>query len=109
MAEKFVGTVAEAGKRVRERRRAMGLNQTELGKLAGTSRKFVSDFELGHPRAEFGKALELMKAAGIELKVLKTQRTSVKYVVDLNQHVHSVNSRSVLGVPKNEPRTRKAR
>jgi transcriptional regulator with XRE-family HTH domain len=96
MAEKFVGTAEEAGQRVRVRRRELGLSQAELGKLAGTSRKFVSDFELGHTRAEFGKAMDLMRAAGMELAVLKTRRTPVKYVVDLNQHVRQVNTHSAL-------------
>ena len=96
MAEKFIGTAEQAGQRVRERRAELGLNQTQLGQLAGVSRKFVSDLELGHPRAEFGKVLDVLRAAGLELSMLTTRRPPEKYVVDLKTHVSRVNTHSKL-------------
>jgi transcriptional regulator with XRE-family HTH domain len=62
-----IDTAADAGRYVRELRKRRGLTQEQLAAEAGVSRKFVAEFEAGHDRAELGKALLLMHAAGWSL------------------------------------------
>ncbi|WP_461171221.1 helix-turn-helix domain-containing protein [Arthrobacter sp. Z1-15] len=60
-----IATALEAGMQLRHLRSQRGLTQQQLADDAGVSRKFVADFESGHERAELGKALQLMQAAGL--------------------------------------------
>ena len=63
----------EIGEFVRSRRKAAGLNQRELGELAGVGTRFVSELERGKETARldavnkvvavFGKTLGLIDAA----------------------------------------------
>lgn len=63
-----------------------GLNQTQLAAKAGVSRKFVSEFELGRPRAELTKALSLFDAVDVRVSFFETKRPSVAVQVDLTRH-----------------------
>ncbi len=63
-----IDTAADAGRHVKELRKRRGLTQEQLAAEAGVSRKFVAEFETGHDRAELGKALQLMYAAGWSLQ-----------------------------------------
>jgi y4mF family transcriptional regulator len=69
MAEEFG---KQLGTFIRERRKAAGFSQTELGELAGVGRRFVSELEQAKPTvrlnsvnlvlAVFGKTLGLVDA-----------------------------------------------
>ncbi|WP_049822370.1 helix-turn-helix domain-containing protein [Arthrobacter sp. H41] len=63
-----IDTASDAGRQVKELRTRRGLTQGQLAAEAGVSRKFVAEFEAGHDRAELGKALQLMQAAGCSLR-----------------------------------------
>ena len=68
---------AEALRRlVRDKRRQLGLNQTELAGIAGVGTRFVSELERGKPTAELGKVLQLLERLGLDVWVAKRgQRT----------------------------------
>jgi HTH-type transcriptional regulator/antitoxin HipB len=54
------------GKLVRQRRKALGLTQIELGLLVDTGERFVSELERGKPTCQLGKALVV--AAKLEIR-----------------------------------------
>lgn len=62
-----ITSAADAGRQVKEARKRRGLTQEQLSAEAGVSRKFVARFEAGHDRAELGKTLQLLQAAGYSL------------------------------------------
>jgi len=58
------------GERVRDRRKAAGLNQAELAALVGVSQAAVSDWEKGKATPSIGGAGALAKALDVELSWL---------------------------------------
>ena len=55
---------------LRERRRALGMDQAALARQVGVSRQWVVGFEAGKERAEVGLVLRALAAVGIELHTL---------------------------------------
>ncbi len=53
---------------VRERRRRLGMTQTELSGLAGVSRRWLSDLEAGKPTAEIGLVFRVVHALALTLE-----------------------------------------
>lgn len=62
-----VASVSDIGKRVRERRKAMGMTQQRFADLAGVGRRFLVELEQGKPSLEIGRVLAVCHAAGIKL------------------------------------------
>jgi HTH-type transcriptional regulator/antitoxin HipB len=56
------------GPLIRERRKELGLNQTELADVAHTTLRFVSELERGKPTAQLDGVLRVLAALGIELE-----------------------------------------
>ena len=56
--------------RVRDRRRALGLRQTELAELAGTSVRFVHTLENAKGSVRLDKVLDVLDVLGLELRLL---------------------------------------
>ena len=65
-------TVQQLGQLVRRQRKATGMNQTELGMVSGTGRRFISDLENGKETCQIGKVMSVLGNLGIEL-VVKTR------------------------------------
>ena len=63
----IIATPSDFGQVLRDSRKAMGLTQQRFADLAGVGRRFVSECEAGKPRLEFGKVLQVAKAAGIDI------------------------------------------
>lgn len=61
----FLNTSERVAEAVRSSRRARGWSQEHLAKQAGVGRRFVHDLEVGHPRAEIGKVLDVLDALEI--------------------------------------------
>lgn len=63
-------TAPELGARIRERRVARGLTQEQLAGRAGVSRQWLVRLESGHPGAELGRVLWVLRAldAGIAVQ-----------------------------------------
>lgn len=64
-----IGTVAELGMRVRERREDLGMSQTMLAERIGTTRHWISYLERGKRTAEIGMVLETLRALGLVVDV----------------------------------------
>ena len=58
---------------VRERRRRLGTTQTELSRLAGVSRRWLSDLEAGKPTAEIGLVFRVLHALDLTLEATPTK------------------------------------
>ena len=58
----------DLGRLIRKRRSDLGLNQTELAGVAGTSLRFVSELERGKPTAQLDATLRVLAALGIRLE-----------------------------------------
>ena len=64
-----IRTPRDLGLIIRERRRALGLEQQELANRVGVSRQWVVGVEKGKPRAEAGLLLKTLTALGLVLDV----------------------------------------
>ncbi len=62
-----IRTPLDLGLAIRERRRALGLDQRSLAKRIGVSRQWLVEVEKGKARAEVGLVLRALKALDIEL------------------------------------------
>ena len=60
-------SVADVAAAVRGRRLDLGLTQSELANDSGISRKWISEFEAGKARAEFGLVMRVIEALGLTL------------------------------------------
>jgi y4mF family transcriptional regulator len=56
------------GRLVRTRRNELGLNQTVLADVAGTTLRFVSELERGKRTAQLDGVLRVLAALGIKLE-----------------------------------------
>lgn len=66
----------EFGAAIREKRKALGLTQTELAARSGTGERFIVELESGKPSCQFEKALILARTVGIEIGDLRTTQAS---------------------------------
>ena len=64
-----IGSSADLGLAIRERRRALRLDQAALAKRVGVSRQWISDIERGKPRAELALVLRTLKELDLEIVV----------------------------------------
>lgn len=62
-----IRTPRDLGAAVRDRRRAMQLDQAALASRAGVSRQWIIALEKGKPGAELGLVLRTLKALGLRL------------------------------------------
>ncbi len=61
----FLNTPDAVAEAVRSRRASHRLTQTQLAERANVGRRFISDLEAGHPRAELAKVLAVLEALDI--------------------------------------------
>ncbi len=57
------------GKTIRERRKKLGMNQSELAMVSATGRRFISDLENGKESCELGRTLRVLASLGIEIVI----------------------------------------
>jgi HTH-type transcriptional regulator/antitoxin HipB len=74
------------GAAIRQRRRALGLNQMQLAEQIGVSRQWVIAMEKGKDSAEVGLLLRALAALGLalELAPLKTRGSSRIPEIDID-------------------------
>lgn len=58
---------ADIGRAIRAARRAKGMTQRDLASASSVGVRFLIEMERGKPTAQLGKALDVLKALGIEL------------------------------------------
>ena len=66
-----VRSIRDLAAAVRGRRQDLGLNQAELARRAGVSRKWISEFEAGKSTAELGLVLRVLDELGFRLELRK--------------------------------------
>lgn len=59
----------ELGRRIRKRRKEVGLNQADLALASGTGVRFISDLENGKETCQLGKILKVASNLGFELEL----------------------------------------
>jgi HTH-type transcriptional regulator/antitoxin HipB len=62
-------TPIDIGFAIRDHRRRLGLDQGELARRVGASRKWLVEVEKGKPRAEIGLLLRTLDALGLRLSI----------------------------------------
>ena len=93
-----VRTATDLGAFIRERRVKLAMDQSDLAKKAGTSRKWIVEVEQGKPRAEIGLVLRTLKALGVSLdlaadRAQKAVAASEPANVDINNILDSLKKR----------------
>ena len=65
----FIRTPLDLGLAIRERRRRLGLNQSDLASRVGVGRQWIVAIEQGKARAELGLVLRTLAALDLRLSV----------------------------------------
>ncbi len=65
-----VATVDDLGKKIRMKRKHLGLTLEHVAGLTGIGYRYLSELERGKKTIEMGKALKIMNCLGLELIVL---------------------------------------
>jgi HTH-type transcriptional regulator / antitoxin HipB len=60
----------ELGAVIRARRRGLNVTQKELAMTCGTGLRFIIDLEKGKPTCQVGKALQVLHALGLKIKIV---------------------------------------
>jgi len=68
-----IETTAELGSTIRQVRKELKLNQTDLAKKAGCSQRFISELERGKQTAELGKTLDVLSALGLGIQLIPSE------------------------------------
>lgn len=66
-----VNSIRDVAVAVRGRRKDLGLNQAELARRVGVSRKWIYEFEAGKSTAEFGILIRVLDELGLNFDVTK--------------------------------------
>jgi HTH-type transcriptional regulator/antitoxin HipB len=94
-----IRTATDLGAFIRERRTRLGMDQLELAKKAGTSRKWLVEVEQGKPGAEIGLILRTLKS--LEISIDLEADTSVATTPPSKAKAPDINS--ILDSLKNRP------
>jgi y4mF family transcriptional regulator len=54
---------------IRQQRRRLKVTQRDLAMTSGTGLRFIIDLEKGKPTCQLGKALEIVRALGLNLEI----------------------------------------
>ena len=93
-----IRTATDMGAFIRERRTRLGMDQIELAKKAGTSRKWLVEVEQGKPGAEIGLILRTLKSLEISIDLeagssVATQPSGTEKPPDINSVLDSLKKR----------------
>jgi y4mF family transcriptional regulator len=64
-----VATAADIGAAIRKKRKDDGLTMVDAAALCGVGYRFMSDLENGKKTAQMGKALQVIKALGLDIYI----------------------------------------
>jgi HTH-type transcriptional regulator / antitoxin HipB len=68
MVQIVLRTPADIGAVIKDRRRALGIDQAELAERIGVGRLWVNQVERGKPGASMGLVLRALSAVGVDIK-----------------------------------------
>lgn len=66
METDYINNAAELGRKIKEKRKRLKINQSELAGLCNVGTRFISDLENGKPTIEFDKALKVAQSLGLK-------------------------------------------
>ncbi len=58
----------DIGRQVKQQRKRLAMNQSELAMVSGTGVRFISDLENGKETCEVGKMLQVLASLGIKIE-----------------------------------------
>ena len=95
-----IRTATDLGAFIRERRNKLGMDQIDLAKKAGTSRKWLVEVEQGKPGAEIGLILRTLKSLEISIDLeadssVETPTSSKAKAPDINSVLDSLKKPSL--------------
>lgn len=64
-----MATAADIGAAIRKKRKDDGLTMVDAAALCGVGYRFMSDLENGKKTAQMGKALQVIKALGLDIYI----------------------------------------
>ena len=73
-----IRSIRDLAAAVRGRRKDLRMNQADLARRAGVSRKWIYEFEAGKPTAELGLVLRVLGVLGLDLSVAPYSDTTAK-------------------------------
>lgn len=76
-------TPRQIGAIVRRSRKALGLNQTQLGETAGLRQETISLIETGNPAAKMKTILAVLAALDLEFRIGPRTKGSAKDIEDI--------------------------
>jgi HTH-type transcriptional regulator/antitoxin HipB len=82
MANIILRTPGDFGALIKDRRRALGLDQADLADQIGVSRLWVNQVERGKPGASLGLVLRALAAVGVELAGETPNKAGAKHRSD---------------------------
>lgn len=84
------------GKRLKELRKAKGLNQTELGEILGVSKSSICCYENGTRNPALETVIDLMHLFGVSADYLLGTDNLIKVVEDENIHYTSLSKEELV-------------
>jgi transcriptional regulator with XRE-family HTH domain len=69
----FILTAKDFGETIKERRKALGMTQEDLGSMIGGSRRLVSEMENGKRASSLEMALLAAAELGLDLRIEKRE------------------------------------
>jgi HTH-type transcriptional regulator/antitoxin HipB len=88
-----VRSIRDIAAAVRGRRTDLGLNQADLARRVGVSRKWLVEFEAGKPSAELGLALRVLDELGLVLDLSIEAENAAGRTIDLDALLEEHRSR----------------
>jgi HTH-type transcriptional regulator/antitoxin HipB len=75
-------SIKEIGALIRDRRKLQKLEQAELARRAGVSRKWLIELEHGKSRVDLALVMRTLEALGLELRVEARRRANATVDID---------------------------
>lgn len=95
-------SVADIGVLVRAARKSADIRIDDLASMAGVSKQYLADLELGKPGVQMGKALQVLQELGLYVYVDAPDSTQ-QHVQASSEHIARTNSRRRARTPKANP------
>lgn len=67
-AQEEMTNALDIGRQVKQQRKRLAMNQSELAMVSGTGVRFISDLENGKETCEVGKMLQVLASLGIKIE-----------------------------------------
>lgn len=94
-----ITSVADIGVLVRAARKSANIRIDDLASMAGMSKQYLTDLELGKSAVQMGKALQVLQELGLYVYVDAPESTQ-QYVQASSEHIARTNSRRRARAPK---------